>query len=277
MRDKWYVTALKYVSALLVFLLVAFPVYWIISCSFRYQSEFLVKDAPLWSWNLTLENYRTVFQKAGFGIYIKNSFIYTLATVVLTLIISSLSAHAFCHFPSFRASKKLQAFLYIQQMLPGLMMTIPMFLIYWKLKILNTYTSLILAYSCTGNLVVSVTMLGGYYKEVSNDLLEASYIDGASPFQAFWRILLPLVKSGLICVAIYTFIVTWQEFSYAQNLITDSSMYNITVGLASFNKERGIDWGGLFAASTLIMVPTLAIMVGAQNYFIDSVAGAVKE
>ncbi len=277
MKEKWYSLALKYLSALIVFILVFFPIYWIISCSFRHQSEFLVANAPLWSTDLTLENYRTAIMKADFGRCIVNSCIYTFSTVLLTLAIASLGAHALTHFRNFRAAKKIQVFLYIQQMLPGLMMTIPMFLIYWKLGLLNTYTSLILIYSCSGNLVVAVTMLNGYYSDVSNDLLEAAYIDGASGWQAFWRVLLPLVRPGLICVAIYTFIVTWQEFAYAQNLITDNKMYNVTVGLTAFNKERGKDWGGLFAASTLIMVPTLVMMVTVQNYFIDSLAGAIKE
>ncbi|MGI6237458.1 MAG: carbohydrate ABC transporter permease [Candidatus Excrementavichristensenella sp.] len=277
MKDKWYTRALKYLSAIAVFVVVAFPVYWIISCSFRHQSEFMVANAPLWSWDLTFENYYTVFMKADFGRCIVNSCIYTFATVALTVAIAAMGSHAFAHFKNFRAAKRMQAFLYIQQMLPSLMMTIPMFLIYWKLGILNTYTSLILVYSCSGNLVVAVTMLNGYFAEVSYDLFDAAYIDGASAWQAFYRVLLPLARAGMICVAIYTFIVTWQEFSYAQNLITDNKMFNVTVGLAAFNKERGKDWGGLFAASTLIMVPTLVMMVTVQNYFIDSLAGAVKE
>lgn len=235
-------------------------------------------DPSLVGTGWTLENYKTVFATAGFGRNIINSLIYTLGTVALSIVIASLAAYALTYYPRFKLGRHITSFLYLFQMLPSLVMTIALFLAYWKLGILNTYTSMILAYACGGGgTAIAVIMLCGYYTDVPKDLFESAYIDGASAIKAFYRILLPLAAPGLLCSAIYVFIITWQEFPYAQNLITDTSMYNVTVGLSAFSQERGKDWGGIMAASTIIMVPTLIMFVSIQNYFIDNLSGAVKE
>lgn len=278
MKTKWYVTGLKYLAAFVVFLLVVFPIYWIVSCSFRAQSDFMSPNPSLIGTGFTLQNYITVFTTAGFGRNIINSLIYTVGTVTLSLVISSLAAYALTYYSKFRLGKYINAFLYLMQMLPSLVMTIALFLAYWKLGMLNTYSSMILAYACGGGgTTIAVIMLCGYYMDVPKDLFESAWIDGANAFKAFYRILLPLAAPGLLCSAIYVFIITWQEFPYAQNLITDNTMYNVTVGLAAFSQERGKDWGGIMAAATIIMVPTLIMFVTIQNYFIDNLSGAVKE
>lgn len=276
MKAKWYVTGLKYLVTFLVFLFIIFPIYWIVSCSFRPESDFMTMNPSLIGNAFTLRNYETVFTTAKFGRNIINSLIYTLGTVALTIVLSSLAAYAISFFPKFKLSRHITSFLLLSQMLPGLVTTIVLFFVYWKIGILNTYLSMILTYSC-GGLALPIIMLCGYYEEIPKDLLDSAYIDGANAFKAFYKILLPLAAPGLLCTAIYIFIVTWQEFPSAQNLITDSSMYNVTVGLSVFNEEHGKDWGGLMAASTLIMVPTLIMFVSIQNYFIDNLAGSIKE
>lgn len=278
MKSKWYVTFSKYFCMFLVFALVLFPIYWIVSCSFRNQTDFMAPNPSLWGNGFTLKNYIKVFTTTGFGRNIVNSLIYTLSTVALSLIISCLAAYGLTFFPGFRFAKHINTLMYLMQMLPSLLMTISFFLIFWKTHLLNTYLSMILAYACGGMVTtVAVIMLSGYYGDIPRDLVEAATIDGATPFQIFWKVILRLAAPGLLCTAIYIFIIVWQEFPYAQNLITDSNMYNVTVGLAAFNVENGKDWGGLMAASTCIMVPTLIMFVTIQNYFIDNLAGAVKE
>lgn len=277
MKAKWYVTALKYLVAIIVFLGIVFPIYWIISCSFRPQSEFMTINPSLIGTEFTLRNYITVFSTSGFGRNIVNSLVYTLGTVLLSTVIASLTAYAMTFFPRFKLSKHIMSFLLLVQMLPSLVTTITLFFVYWKLGILNTYIAMILTYSCGGGIAVPVIMLCGYYGEIPKDLLDSAYIDGANAFKAFYKVLLPLAAPGLLCTAIYVFILTWQEFPAAQNLITDTSMYNVTVGLSAFSREHGKDWGAIMAASTIIMVPTLIMFVSIQNYFIDNLSGAVKE
>lgn len=278
MKSKWYVTFGKYLLMFLVFAMVLFPIYWIVSCSFRYQSDFMSPNPSLWGTGFTWDNYITVFTNTGFGRNIINSLIYTLGTIALSLVISSFAAYALTFFPRFRMAKYINIFMYLMQMMPSLVMTITFFLMFWKMGILNTYSSMILAYACGGTVTtVVVIMLSGYFGDIPRDLMESATIDGASTFKAFWKIIVPLAAPGLLCTAIYIFIIVWQEFPFAQNLLTDSNMYNVTVGLASFNHEHGKDWGGLMAAATVVMVPTLIMFVTIQNYFIDNLAGAVKE
>jgi ABC-type glycerol-3-phosphate transport system permease component len=277
MKAKWHTSAAQYFCAIIVFLFIVFPIYWIVSSSFRTQEEFMSTNPTLWTKNWTFDNYITVFSKTGFGRYILNSFIYTMGTVVLTLIISTLAAFGLTFYRAFRIRKHATAILYFTQMLPGLAATVPLFIIHWKLGLLNTYTSLILIYSCGSGAAIAIIMLCGYYSEVPIDLFDSAYIDGANAIRVFYKILLPIMAPGLLCTAIYVFIVTWQEFATAQNLVTRNTMYNVTVGLTVFNEEHGKDWGGIFAASSLIMAPTLIMFVAIQNYFIDHLSGSIKE
>lgn len=140
----------------------------------------------------------------------------------------------------------------------------------------NKLPSLILPYVAL-QLPVSIILQSGYYKDVPLALEEAAKLDGCNTFQLFGKIFLPLVTPGIVATGVYTFIQVWQEFLLASSLITKKAMFTLTVGLTTFKGDEMTDWGALMATSVIIAIPALVLFNLSQEFFINKVAGSVKE
>lgn len=277
MKTKKAARAGQYACALLAVLLIIFPIYWIFISAFKPPEEILTYPPRLFPARLTLQNFVTAFTAYDIPRFALNSLIVTLSTMVLTVAISAMAAYALCFF-RFRPAKAIHALLYLLQVLPTVTLLVPLFTLFRLMGLQNTHASLIITYtaSVTG-IPIALVLICGYFSGIPGDLFEAAHIDGASPTAAFFRILLPLGAPGLVCTAIYIFVQTWQEFLFAVNLITRQEMYTLPVGLQSFVGMRGTDWGGMMATSVVIALPAVVLFVCVQNYFVDNLAGSVKE
>lgn len=277
MRRHTGATVLKYALAAVGALLILFPIYWMFISAFKTPEEILTYPPRLFPTQLTLENFIAAFRDYDMLQITLNSVIVTVATMFLTVAISAFTGYAMCFF-KFRPAKALNALMYLLQVLPAVTLLVPLFAMYRIMGILNTYTSLIITYtaSVTG-IPIALVLICGYYQSIPKDLLESASIDGAGPTRAFFRILLPLAAPGLFCTAIYIFVQTWQEYMFASNLITDSSMYTLPVGLQIFVGMRSTDWGGMMATATVVAIPAVILFVCIQKYFVDNLAGSVKE
>lgn len=277
MKKKRITVAAQYAALGAAVLVIVFPVYWIIISSFKTKDDIISYPPKLFPNRFTLENYVTAFREYDVLMYLKNSLVVTVATVMLTVIIAAFAAYAMCFF-KFAPAKILSNLLYLMQILPTITMLVPLMTIYRITGIQNTYTSLIITYtaSITG-VSIALILITGYFKGVPAELFESASIDGAGSFQAFCKILLPLGAPGLVCTAIYVFVQAWQEFMFAVNLVTVPEMYTLPVGLQSFVGMRSTDWGGMMATCTMIAVPAVILFTAVQNYFVDNLAGSVKE
>ena len=277
MKEKFTSKFGKYICALFSVLIIIFPIYWIIISSFKTKEEIITYPPKLFPSAFTLDNYVNAFREYDIFRYMKNSLIITVATVIFTVTIAALAAYAMCFF-HFPIAKAMTNTLYILQVLPTVTMLVPLFTMYRVMGLQNTYASLILTYTAaiTG-IPIALILMCGYFSGIPGDLFESASIDGAGPTRAFFKILLPLGAPGLVCTAIYVFVQTWQEFMFAVNLITKPEMYTLPVGLQSFVGMRGTDWGGMMATSTMIAIPAIILFVCVQNYFVDNLAGSVKE
>jgi len=269
MKKKKIAAAAQYAALSVSVLIIIFPIYWIMISSFKTKDEIISYPPKLFPGRLTLDNYVTAFREYDVLMYLKNSLVVTVVTVILTVIIAALAAYAMCFF-KFAPAKILNNLLYLMQILPTT--------IYRLAVIQNTYASLILTYtaSITG-VPIALILISGYFKGVPVELFESASIDGAGSFQAFCKILLPLGAPGLVCTAIYVFVQAWQEFMFALNLVTVPEMYTLPVGLQSFVGMRSTDWGGMMATCTMIAIPAVVLFTAVQNYFVDNLAGSVKE
>ena len=269
--------AAQYAALSVSVLIIIFPIYWIMISSFKTKDEIISYPPKLFPGRLTLDNYVTAFREYDVLMYLKNSLVVTVVTVILTVIIAALAAYAMCFF-KFAPAKILNNLLYLMQILPTITMLVPLMTIYRLAGIQNTYASLILTYtaSITG-VPIALILISGYFKGVPVELFESASIDGAGSFQAFCKILLPLGAPGLVCTAIYVFVQAWQEFMFAVNLVTVPEMYTLPVGLQSFVGMRSTDWGGMMATCTMIAIPAVVLFTAVQNYFVDNLAGSVKE
>ena len=266
---------LIYFCAVILFLIILFPFYWIICTSFKETLDIYVIPPELFPKHFNFSNYATAFSRYKVFSFFINSLKVTISTVVFTTLLGSFAAFALTRL-DFAGSKLFRKFLGITQMFPVVVLLVPLFLFCTKMGMYNKLSSLIFPYIAL-QLPVSIILQSGYYKDVPIALEEAARLDGCSTLQLLFRIFLPLVTPGIVATGVYTFIQVWQEFLIASSLITKKVSYTLTVGLTTFKGDEMTDWGSLMATSVLIAVPALILFNLSQEFFINKVAGSVKE
>ena len=226
----------------------------------------------------TLDNYVRALTTNHFGRYFLNSLIVATAATAITLVLSSMLAYAFARW-DFPGRSLLFYAMLGTMMVPSRILIIPQFVMAKKLHLLNSLWGLVVVYSAgtAGGLAIGVFLLRGFFEEIPQDLLDAALIDGAGPFRSFWDVALPLARPALAAVAIFSFLGAWDEFIWALTAISDEELYTLPVALRLFQGQHQTEWGLVFAASTIAVLPTIAVFVLFQRHFIKGVtAGAVK-
>lgn len=264
-----------YFFALILLIIILFPFYWIICTSFKETLDIYVVPPELFPKHFNLSNYTLAFSHYKVLQFLLNSLKVTLSTVFFTTLLGSLTAFSITRL-KFKGSRMLRKFLGVTQMFPVVVLLVPLFLFCTKMGMYNKLTSLVLPYIAL-QLPVSIILQSGYYSDVPLALEEASKLDGCSTLQMFSRIFLPLVTPGIVATAVYTFIQVWQEFLIASSLITKKASFTLTVGLTTFKGDEMTDWGSLMATSVIIAIPALILFNLSQEFFINKVAGSVKE
>ncbi len=267
---RFGLAALQIVLALFVLL----PFFWMISVSLKPATEPFAIPARLWPTAPTLENYVTAF-RPEFRTYFMNSIIVSGASVAITVTLALLAAYSFSR-GKLIALTVLMGAVVIAQMFPHSAIIIPIYKMMRLADLLNTYTSLIIAYVSV-TLPVAIWMLRGFLIKLPVSLEEAASIDGAGPVRVFWDIVVPLARPGVIATAVYVLIVTWQEFLFALSFTSTKEMRTLPVGLNDFIGQYGIRYGELMASSVMVSVPVIAIFFFLQRYLVAGLtAGAVK-
>ncbi|MFI6451090.1 carbohydrate ABC transporter permease [Streptosporangium amethystogenes] len=266
-------------AAVLVFLFAVFPVYWMVSTAFKSSEQIFTTDFIPFPTDPTLEHVRRVFTEgvAGHSIwrYLLNSSIVALGTVLVGAVFSLLAATAVARF-RFRGRTSFLILLLIVQMVPGEALLIPLFMMVRRAGLYDQLLGLIVV-NVAMTLPFAIWMLRTFVAAVPKELEEAAWIDGASRFATFWRVLFPLVAPGLVATSIFSFITAWNEFVFALTLIGDQGSYTMPVALRYFVSQRSVDWGGIMAASTLMTIPVIVFFLLVQRRMVSGlVAGAVK-
>jgi N,N'-diacetylchitobiose transport system permease protein len=267
--------ALLNLVGLMVIVLAAFPVYWMVNTSFRTNLD-IRSDPQFLPLQGTLANYRTVFERDFFWTAFGNSIMVTLLTVGLALFTAFLAALAISRF-RFRGRVAFLVLILIVQMVPAeaLMISLVKVLDGWQLR--NSIIGLTVAYLAFV-LPFTVWTLRGFVAGVPKELEEAAMVDGASRLRAFFTVTFPLVAPGLVATGIFAFIQAWNEFTYALVIMDRPSKQTLPVWVQFFNEgERGTNWGGVMAASTLITIPVIVFFLMVQRRVVAGMtAGAVK-
>ena len=261
---------------LAVFVVMVFPVFWMISTAFKSNDQ-IVGLTPTWfPLHPTLSHFRDAIHKPFFWEDVKNSLIVVGVTVAISIVLAFLAAIALARYKF--GGRKLFVVLVIGiQMLPQAGLIIPLYLVLKQYGQVGTLTGVIITYM-TFVLPFSVWTLRGFIVGIPRDLEEAAMVDGSSRVGAFVRILLPLVAPGLVATSVFAFITSWNEFIFANVLLNDNSRQTVTVWLSYFTgTSRHTDWGALMAASTLTAIPVIVFFVLIQRKIAFGLtAGAVK-
>lgn len=262
-------------AIVLILTFVLFPAYWMVSSSLKPTGEIFSAPPSYVPTDITFSHYKKVLSRSYFPRYFLNSLIVALSTVSLALVVSISAAYSFARY-RFKAAGALSASFLLSQMFPVAVILIPLYILMSKLNLYDTYLSLILAYLVFA-LPLSVWLLMGIFKTIPQELEESAMLDGCSRLQALARITLPLSASGIAAVAIYLFMLAWNEFMLALTLTSSQEMRTFPVGLVTFFEQYGLQFDLLFAAGTLGSLPVIVLFFFIQKYFVKGlIAGAVK-
>ena len=265
---------IRYLLFGLMFLFLAFPLYWTISTSFRETAEIQKRSVSVIQKTFTLEHYQEALTGVNLMESVKNSLIITLLTVIITLIVGFLMGYAFSKL-YFKGKKAFNSMVLMTQFIPMVAYIIPLYLIMAKLHLLNSLWCLLITYiGCS--FPMAAVLLTNYIHDVPESLEEAAKIDGCGSLQAMFKIIFPLAKPGIISTAIFVFIGIWQEYLVAVSFITKDEYKTVSVALKKFVHAHGTDWGGLMAGAVLISIPVVVLFLFSKEGFADNLAGGVK-
>ncbi|GAA2853649.1 carbohydrate ABC transporter permease [Streptosporangium fragile] len=265
--------------AVAVFVFAVFPVYWMVTTAFKSNEQIFTTQFIPFPTDPTLEHVERVFGEgvAGHSVwrYLLNSAVVALGTVLIGAVFSLLSATAVARF-RFRGRTSFLILLLVVQMVPGEALLIPLFMMVRRAGLYDQLLGLIVV-NVAMTLPFAIWMLRTFVAAVPRELEEAAWIDGASRFTTFWRVLFPLVAPGLVATSIFSFITAWNEFVFALTLMSDQSGFTMPVALRYFVSQRSVDWGAIMAASTLMTIPVIVFFLLVQRRMVSGlVAGAVK-
>jgi N,N'-diacetylchitobiose transport system permease protein len=266
---------------LAIFAVMVFPVFWMISTSFKTNDQ-INSLTPTWfPGHPTLRHFENAIHKPYFWADVKNTLIVVLVAVGVAMVLAFFAAVALEKY-RFTGRKAFLVLLIGVQMIPGIGLIIPLYVLLADTPILgfnlvNKLTGVMVVY-ISAVLPFSVWTLRGFLMGIPKELEEAAMVDGSSRLGAFVRILLPLVAPGLVATSVFAFITSWNEYIFARLLLNDQSKQTITVWLSYYTgSSKATDWGGLMAASTLIAIPVVIFFLLVQRRIAFGLtAGAVR-
>jgi N,N'-diacetylchitobiose transport system permease protein len=267
------------VVALVLLVVMVFPVYWMVSTAFQPTDRINSLTPAFFPTHPTLQHFHDAIDRPYFWNSVKNSVFIVGITVAISIVLAFLAAIALARY-RFAGRKLFIVVLIGIQMLPQVGLIIPLYVVLSRYQLTkNQYVLLgvIITYM-TFALPFAVWTLRGFLLNIPKELEEAAMVDGSSRLGAFMRILLPLVAPGLVATSVFVFVTSWNEFIFAYILLNDQSKQTVTVWLSQFyGTSRQVDWGGLMAGSVLAAIPVLIFFGFVQRKIAFGLtAGAVK-
>ena len=269
--------ALLYLLLLLLLFLFLFPIYWMFIGSLKDNSVLMRLPPQLYPTFSTLESYRAVFSNAKYMKYILNSFIVAAMTVCVDLLFSIFAGYSLSRF-RYPGRKAIMTVTLSAQVFPTVVIIISLYEFFSKFKMMNTYYGLSLA-DVAMSLPLSVWMLKSFCDSVPRSLDEAAKVDGCGRFMTMLRIVVPLLKPGMLAVGIYAFLMSWDDYMLGLVIMTKTPLKTLPVGISeTFLGEFGFDYAGMMTISVVASLPVLLLFLVFQKYMVAGLTGgAVKE
>lgn len=257
-------------------LAIVFPLFWMIVTSLKPQYELFRRPPGILPETVTFEHYRRLLTETPFLNYFANSVILSVSTTLLVVAIATLGAYSLVRF-AYRGRETLALLVLFTYLLPSVVLIIPLYLLMVALGISNTLFSLVLAYT-TFALPYALWLLRSFMAGIPEDLESAALVDGASRLGAFRDVILPQLLPGIISTALFTFILSWNEYLYALVLVNSESARPLTTGVMSMLISAfNIEWSLLMAASVMMSLPLIVIFTFLSGYLTRGFgAGGVK-
>jgi multiple sugar transport system permease protein len=266
----WLPSLTRYIFLVLFSLVMALPFFWLLTTSLKQEYQVFLYPPQWIPKPLMVSNYVTVLTKVPFLVWTKNTLIVTALSLTGTLITTSLVAYGFSRL-QFSGRDFWFMVLVSTMMLPGIVTMIPTFILFSKLNWLDTYLPLVVP-AWFGGTPFYIFLLRQFLSTIPIDLEEAAYIDGASVFHTFVRIIMPLCAPALGTVGIFSFLFNWNDFMRPMLYLNSPEKKTMAVGLRYFQSQWGTEWAQMMAASALMIVPVLIIFFATQRFFVKGIA-----
>ena len=272
--------ALRHITLFIAMSIICIPGLWIVLNSFRPTVDIMAKP-PVWvPRGLNLDNYRAMFGGAGEGgvpvvQYFTNSLIISVTSTVIAILIGMAGGYAFARY-RFRGKSAIFIGLLLTRAVPGVALSLPLFIVMAKTGLIDPHVGLIMVYVAM-NVPFTIWLIDGFFRQVPPDLAEAAEIDGCTRWQAFWKVEFPVAKSGVASAGIFAFLTSWNEYALASQLTRSTFSKTMPVGLRDFTSEFTINWGGMCALAVLMIIPALILTFLVQKHLIAGLTfGGVK-
>lgn len=274
-KNTLRLTALNMILIVLC-LITLLPIYYTFTVSINASNSIFSTEIQLFPRDITLENYQKLLVEKPFFLWLKNTLLLSVCTVVLTLAVAVPAAYAFSRF-RFRGRGAALSVLVILNAFPAILSMFAIYRIMKLMGLVNTYPGLIIIYIGT-MAVFSLWNMKGYFDSIPADIEDAARIDGANDRQLIWRIVLPLARPSIIVTAVLVLIYVWNEYIFTTIFLSGSEKYTLAVGLYSLQAtDYTRNWPLFSAASILTSLPVLAIFFAIQRYMVSGLtAGSVK-
>lgn len=254
--------ALIGVAVFIAMCAICLPGLWVMLNAFRPNVVILGNENPLHFADYTLDNFRLIF---GYGemqglpvlAYFRNSLVIALTSTVLALAFGMAGGYAFARF-HFPGKSSWFVALMLTRAIPGIALSLPIFIVWSHLGLIDTQIGLILVYLAL-NVPFTVWLIDGFFRQLPIELCEAAQIDGCTRWQAFWKVEFPLARGGIAAAGIFAFLTSWNEFALASQLTRSPATKTMPVALIDFTAQFTIDWAGMCAMAVLIIVPALVL------------------
>ena len=243
-----------YVAALAVVAFALLPFYWMVLTSVKTDADIVTEKPVFWPNELNLDRYGLAFER-GFGDALRNSLLVAAGTVLAGLVLAAFAAYVLARF-EMPLRRYFLLLVMTVQMVPLVVLIIPLYGVFVDLHLLNTFYGLVIVYLAFA-LPLAIYMLRGFFASIPKDLEEAAMVDGCTRMQAIRKVVLPLAAPGLAATSILLFITAWNEFIIALNFTTDNDAQTLPVALTRFTGRGLVDWGGVMAFSTMMVVPVV--------------------
>lgn len=258
-------------GAYLIFTLV--PIIWFLLTSIKPSSAAQSID-PFQPFTPTFENYIKIFGTGRLLKFVTNSVIIAGVSTVVALIPGFLAAYGFARLKN-KVTNNISFWILSNRMLPPIAVIIPLYMIMARIDLLDTYTGMIIIYLTIG-LPYIVWTLMSYIEEIPVELEEAGVVDGCSKLEVLWHIVLPIATPGMVATGIFVFVLAWSEFLYAV-IMTSNNTRTLPVAIASFITDRGIEWGEMSAAGSILILPLVVLFYSVQRFLVRGLSfGAIK-
>lgn len=275
--EIFVIRILRILGLMFFILVVAFPFYWMLVSSFKSLEELLLKPSNLWLdiRNINFRAYIDVLFQHGFSGYILNSAYVSIITVVFSVILATIGGYAVTRF-SFRGQKFMSTVILLIYMFPAIVLVIPLYVIFSKMGLRDSINALILVYMAQ-TLPVSLYMLRGYFLTLPPEMEYAGMTDGCSRLGVIWRIVIPLTAPALASVALYTFMIAWNEFLFVFLFLDTPEKFTLSRGVVQLSESVHLSKQLVMAASVLATIPILVIFFLFERYLVRGLTtGAIK-